>query len=303
MDQALAQEQPKGNGTLLPDDVSRETSEEGVADKQLAAQEEASKHGWRDKDEYVAKGGREQDWVPADQFLEFRKQISTTKAKENKRLERALESRDRALNDALKRIEVMEKAQAEREQARGEVQESVLWDQRRQALENQDWNEVNRLDREMRKLERSNGVAAPRQPPPLVQDPRVTTLLEEFADDHPEYRRPEMQALLVRAAKLVKDEISGLSDRALLDEAHDTARRIWSDRYTTTTKRNAPAMAETSGTPARASSGEKTWSDLKSDARQALDDFIKKSETHAKMPLNEARARILKNVPADHFKG
>jgi len=115
-----------------------------------------------------------------------------------------------------------------------------------------------------------------------------------------------MQRLLALATKNVKEVDPGLVGRELLDEAHDYARRVWSDRYTTTTPRRQSApMAETGGAPARASNGEKTWSDLTPESQRALNALIDDTPTYAKMKpaeLAAAKARMVKNATPDMFK-
>ncbi len=286
---------------ILPDeaDVSRETEQDEVADR-------ARKLGHKSKEEFVAAGGKEDAWTSPAEFIRVKERLREERSKENKKLERALEARDRLLQEQAGRLEKLEKALSDQQTARGEIQESALWSQRRAALEQQDWDEVNRIDKQLRDVR-----AAPQQEPPpqrqAAPDPRIKAIFDEFVEDNPVYHdNPKMQSLLARGAQIAAASDPDLKGRELLEEAHDTARRLWSDRYTTTGKRNGTAMAETSGTPSRASSSEKGWNDLKPEARDALNALIKDSPTYAKMKpaeIDAARKRMVSNSPPEHFKG
>ena len=296
-EQALTNETPEAD---VPEaDVSRETAPE-----RDEAAEKAHKVGWREKDEFIAKGGKAADWIPADEFLRTRDRIENSRAKENQRLQRQLTLTNHEVGELKAEIAELRKGMTDQQKARGEVQEAVLWSQRKDAIASGDPEEVNRIDKQLFDMRRTMEDKAPPKANGAI-DPRVQAVLEEFADDHPEYKRPEMQRVLAMAAKAVAEADPSMRGRELLDEAHDYARRVWSDRFTTTPKRGA-AMAETGGTPARAASDEKTWSDLKPEVRAALDSILKTTPTYANMKpeqLAQARARMLKNAAPDQFKG
>ncbi len=296
-EQSLSPDEATGAEGLPPDaDVSRETEGgEHEAD--------ARKVGWREKDEFVAKGGRESDWVPADQFLQKSQETAKARRQENQRLEKKLAARDAEI-DAIKRENAEIKAAlAEQAKSRTEITEQALMSQRRAAAENQDWAEFDRLDSELSKVRsRPAPAAAPQQ----TLDPRIKATLDDFAEEFPVYQRPEMQRLLALGVKTVSEADPSLSVREKLLEGHEWARRTYSDRYTTTNGTKRPAMAETGGTPARAGSDTKQWSDLKPDARKALEDHVLSAPTYTKMKpeqLAQAKARMLKDASPDMFKG
>ena len=299
-EQSLSPDEATGAEGLPPDaDVSRETEGGGEHES------EARKVGWREKDEFVAKGGREGDWVPADQFLQKSQETAKARRLENQRLEKRLAARDAEI-DAVKRENAEIKAAlAEQNKSRGEITEQALLAQRRAAMQAGDADEFDRLDTELWKLRRTTS-AAPQQQQPRPIDARIKAALDDFAEENPVYQRPEMQELLALGVKAVRDVNPGLSVEDSLRKGHDYARRIYSDQYTTTNGTKRPAMAETGGTPARSGSDTKQWSDLKPEARKALEDHVLSAPTYTKMKpeqLAQAKARMVKEASPDMFKG
>ncbi len=288
-------------GAPPPDmgDVPRETPDAGDQ-----YETDARKVGWREKDEFVAKGGRESDWVPADQFLTKRAELTSARAAENRKLEKKLAARDAEI-DAIRRENAEIKAAlAEQAKSRTEITEQSLMAQRRAAMQSGDEAEFDRLDSELWKFRNR-----PAPPPPQAQslDPRIKVMLEEFAEENPIYQRPEMQEILALGVKAVREINPNMPIPESLRKGHDYARRLYSDHYITQNgARKAPAMAETGGTPARSGPAEKSWSDLKPEVRAGLDAFLKDSPTHAKMKpaeLDAARKRMVADMTPDQFKG
>ncbi len=272
---------------------------------QAADKERARKLGWQDKDAYLARpGARESAWVDAGEFLNFHERVEASRKRENIRLQKELEGERIERTKLAAEVEALKKFQGEFTQARGEIQESTLLSERRSALENQDYDRVNQLDSQIMDMRIARKVPAATPAQQNVQqqlDPRAKEMLDDFAVDYPIYKDQNMQKVLVKGMVLALQADPALRDRALLDEAHDTARRIWADRYQSAPTR--PAMAETRGSPSGQRNGAaKTWNDLTQEARVSLDGFIKSSPTFSSMKLDQARAEILKQADETHFR-
>jgi len=293
----------EGDGEGLPPADQPETAAQptGPSDDD---RERATKAGWVDKDAWVALGKRASAWVDAGQFLDFHDRVEASRKRENIRLNGENARLQAEMAEIRKELEESKKFRNEFTQARGEVQEASLWNERRQALENGDHALVNELDRKImdaRESRKAPPAAEPAKPNGQQMDPRAKELLDGFANDYPIYRDQNMLKLLVKGMSLTLQADPTLRERDLLEEAHDTAKRIWSDRYQTAAQR--PAMAETRGAPSASRAGSKGWSDLKPESRVALDGLIKSSSAFAGMKLPEARALILKNASDSDFVG
>jgi hypothetical protein len=314
-EQLLTQEEPKptnglGENASLFDDQAPE-GDAGSApvpslDEAQAADAERARHlGWQDKDTYVARGGRESAWVDAGEFLTFHERVEASRKRENIRLQKELDSERAERAKLAAKIEDLEKFKGEFTKARGDIQESALLSERRSALENQDFDRVNAIDSEIMdiRIARKTPATTPAQQAIQGQqiDPRAKEILDDFAADYPVYKDQNMQKLLVKGMRIALEADGTLRDRALLDEAHDTARRIWADRYQAPAPR--PAMAETRGSPSGQRNGAaRGWNDLTQEARVSLDGFIKSSPTFSGMKLDQARAEILKQADESYFR-
>jgi len=296
MDAALLEGEAEGLPVVDEGDASAAPSGPSAEDR-----ERASKSGWVDKDAWVAQGKRASAWVDAGQFLDFHDRVEASRKRENIRLNGENSRLQAEMAELRKEIEASRKFREEFTQARGEVQEASLWNERRQALENGDHALVNELDRKILDARTARPAPVAEAPKANGMDPRAKELLDDFANDYPAYRDQSMQKLLVKGMALALQADPTLRERELLEDAHDTARRLWPDKYQAAAPR--PAMAETRGAPSAQRGSTKGWSDLKPDSRVALDGLIKTSSAFAGMKLPEARALILKNASDSDFVG
>ncbi len=298
MDAALLDGEAEGLPVVDESDVAAAPAGPSDDDK-----DRATKAGWVDKDAWVALGKRASAWAPADKFLDFHDRVEASRKRENIRLNGENSRLQAEMAELRKEIDASRKFREEFTQARGEVQEASLWNERRQALENGDHATVNELDRKILDARTSRQAPAAETPKPPGQqmDPRAKELLDDFANDYPAYRDQSMQKLLVKGMALALQADPTLRERELLEDAHDTARRLWPDKYQAASPR--PAMAETRGAPSAQRGSQKGWSDLKPESRVALDGLIKTSSSFSGMKLPEARALILKNASDSDFVG
>lgn len=296
-------------------DTSNDTSAEGHqgeagypadsgAPEDHAERERAQALGWQDKTPFVERGGKETAWVNYDEFLRTHDRLMPMLRKENKKLERQLTAKSDELASLRKEVAQLRKFQEELAQSRTEVDESALWSERQRALETGDHAEVNKIDRQLHNLR--SKAPAKTEPPPQQEgpDPSTRALLEEFADDNPIYRNnPKMQGVLAKAMVISAQADPTLRGRELLDDAHETAKRLWGQMYQTTAAPRKAPMAETNDTtPARARNGARVWSDLKPDVAQALDQWIESEPAYMKMGKDKARARLLANAKPEQFR-
>jgi len=223
--------------------------------------------------------------------------------KENYRLEQKLKHQAEEIRKRDERLAALEKREAERDQARGQIEESSLLSELATANENGDHRRVAQVQAELSKLYAKQNVS--RETPPAAptvsdQNQYVNTLMTNFVAANPVFADAAMQGLLTEELVVVKTANPQLAPEDLLARARDRVRRIYPEHFQT---RRVPPMAETGGTPPPArSTGSRTWADLRPDVRDAMDAFIKGSEHHNTMPLDKARASILKQADDSYFR-
>lgn len=289
-------------GTTSPDNEGQaEHSSAATASPDVAEHSRATTLGWQDKDAYLARGGREDAWVPYDEFLRIHDRTMPLLRKENKKLERQLDAA-RTEQVAL-RAEVAEirKFQQAQQTAGSEIEVSSLWSLRGRAMEAGDHQEVNKIDRQIREAEK-RAAPPPEQPKSNGVDPQAQAILTEFADEHPEYKEnTDMQGALQMGAEMALKGNPSLRNRALLDKAHELASKAFPGLYAPPAPRpRAKPMAEMGGEPNRSTNGVKSWSDLKTDVAGPLETWIK--QTYPAGEVAKAKERILKNATPDQFR-
>ena len=252
-----------------------ESSEESPTE--VAAQEEARKHGWVPKDEWRGAPDR---WRPATEFLDVRNNISRIASEENATL--------RA------KVAAMEMREAEREKreqdARNTLERERLRLQMKEARENQDWDRVDEITEKMFDLKVS-AVTAPKGP-----DPATNTIIRD------EFLRFKAQNKWLEDSKLSANFMIELDPIARLNAvpnataafelAKERVMRLYPERFRSA---GAPrhSMAEMGGTTGPGTNG-RSWADLKPDVRkQAEADIAAKRYT---------KADFLANCEAEHFR-
>ncbi len=287
-------ETPDSPGNLPPD-APAEQQDDGQ--RELAIQ-----RGWVDKDAW--KGSPER-WSSAEEWNKRHDSVMPFVQRENHRLEQKLKQQAEEIRKRDERLAALEKREAERDQARGEIAESSLLSELATANAEGDHRRVAQVQAELSKHYAKQNV--PRETPKPVADEQqqafereVKETFQDFMQNNPAFNDMDMRKKLMREVKVVSAGEPDIGVGEALNEARDRVRRLYPDLFQT---KRAPPMAETGGTPPPTrSNGAKTWNDLKPEVKESLDAFIKGSEHHSKLPLDKARASILKQADDSYFR-
>ena len=232
------------------------------------SEREARDSGWVPKDKWK---GPPERWRPAKEFLEVRDTVLPVVQKENKALKRQLE-------EAGNRIAALEAKDRENAEKRTKLDREALKYERKQALENGDHDRVNEIDGAIIDAAVAAKTNAQVQQPQI--DPEVQRTWNEFASDNEWVQKPKMQRVLFAQLKAMRESGTDIQGREMLDEAKDFLKRLYPDEIEPARaadpepRRRPSAMAETGGSNGATRSRSYSWSDLKPEAREALEPMM-----------------------------
>ncbi len=296
---ALRNPEPDQNdSSLAGTEAGGDASASGGVDAEETAQAELAKsRGWVAEKDWKGKG----KWVSASEYNERHETLLPHLARENRTLRERERERDARLQAAEAEIAEFRKFRDEQAEARTKIEHQTLLSQRAQAIENNDTQRIVEIDDQLMDLKvQAKTAPKPQQKQANQVDPNVKRILDDFLEENPMFKDPDMQEALNEAAVLMRASGSQLQNRDFLEKAKGKVQRWYPDKFTTPRR---PAMAEMSGSPSSAASNAKrSWNSLKPDAREALDSFIANSVVHQKMGLEKARASVLANADDSYFR-
>ncbi len=249
-----------------------------------AVEKEALAAGWVTKDEWVARKGSEKGWRPAEQYMEVRSHVLPVVSRENREL-RAQVAEMRAKMEARDRAEAEQKANYERTSLKLEL---------KQARDDQDWDRFDALTEKMLDLkvaEKTAPVAA--RPAANAIDPEVQRAFVDFAAANPWVKDDPF--LGKRLAIEVKNILEA-DPKMAVDDVLREAREEIVTRYPHKFNGRRTAMAESGGESGTASSGKRSWNDLRGEWKEQYTD------KYFKMNPGVTRELLLRNMPPDAFR-
>ena len=255
----------------------------------------AKSRGWVEEKDWKGKGA----WTDAKSFNERYEHIMPVVSRENKRLRAEMLERDQSLADMRSEMDQLRKFQQEQSEARAQIEQQTLMAERASALEQGDYQRVVVIDDKLLDMKVAAKAAPKPQPKTNQVDPAIKRTVDDFLDDNPVFRDPEMKEALNEAAVLMRASGSPLQNREFLDKAKTKVERWYPDKFVAPKK---TSMMEMNGSPGHARGNGRTWNDLKPEYREALDAFIRNSTVHKAMGLEKARASILKNADDSSFR-
>jgi len=287
--QIAATEAPVSNGTM-PSDADDAPQQADYSEYEDRAKElgHVPLKDWK---------GPQEKWVNPKDFVERWGPTLPIVRKENKkhvediqRLKQELKARD-------ERLAALEKREAERDQARGQIEESSLQQELAQANADGDHRRAAQAQAELTKLYIKQSVPreTPREAPAddgAAQSRYINQLMTDFVGANPVFAQSDMQQVLAEEISVVKSVNPQMSPEDLLARAKDRAKRIYPEKFQ---QKRAPAMAEMNGAPARGGSDGHSWDDLKPDAKAALNRLIENVPQYKAMKKDEARKIVLAN--------
>lgn len=257
-------------------------------DDAASVEREAMALRWVPQDKWT---GDPKRWRDAASFLDARNHVLPLVRKENESLRRE--------NSEFKaRLERLEQREREQDAARENLTLETLKIERRQALENQDYGRVSEIDEKLISAAAKDAVtkAQPKQNPAQQQiDPQIQETWNQFVGENEWVKSDKAQAVLMEKMVVMRQAGSSLVGRAMLDEAKDRIRREYPEWFPSARR---TGMAESGGYNGAARSNTRTWSDLKPEVRQALDEFI---ETTPGMTREAVLKRAAAN-PTEYFR-
>lgn len=267
------------------------------ADDPYSAQQEADrqraiKAGWRPEDKYKGKPGT---WANYDVFLERHDRAERFRERDRQR-----DSEIAELRETVRRLQ---KNDQEHSQVREQITHQQLLANLADASERGDHAEVAKLTDQLTDLKvaaRMQKVAAPAVDPARQMSEAAERNLNSFFADNPIFRADRfLERELAIETKRSAELDPTLRGRELLDEAYSIVKEKYPDRFT---RKRGPPMAETEGSPGRTNGVKRSWDNLNDDARRELDNLIKTGETFQGMPVEKARAEILRHASDEHFR-
>jgi hypothetical protein len=263
-------------------------------DEAAQQQELARARGWVEQEKWKGKG-----WIDAKAYNERYEHVMPVVSRENKRLRAEMQERDATLTQVQSELAELRKAHQETVAARQNVEHDMLLSDRAKALEEQDYQAVVKIDDKLLEMKVSQHTAPKPAPKQGTIDPVVKRILDNFIEENPIFRDAKMQSVLNEQAVLMRASASPLVGREFLDEARERVERMYPERFRPAKR---PAMAETSGSPSHIRNGARNWSDLRPEARDALDKMIRTTPDMMKLGLEKARASVLQSTDDSYFR-
>lgn len=258
------------------------------AEAPASAEREALAAGWVPKDEWKGDPAR---WRDAETFVDAKNRILPLVRKEN-------ESIRRENADLKARIERMEAREREQDAARENLTIETLKIERKQALENQDYDRVTQIDEKLidsAAKEAVKKVTKPENGAAQQIDPQVQETWNRFVSENEWIKNERAQAVLMEKMVVMRQAGSTLIGRAMLDEAKDRIRREYPEWFPAARR---TGMAESGGYNGAARGQTRSWNDLKPDVKQALEDFIESTPGVTKEALLKRAAAN----PTEYFR-
>ena len=244
-----------------------------------AVESEARNAGWVPKEEWKGDPAR---WRDAATYVDARNHVLPVVQKENKAL-RSEMAQMRAELAELRRIE------SERAQQREQLTVETLKLERRQALENQDYDRLTELDDKLMKAGVQEALIKA-QPKQQAIDPAVQELWNDFASENEWLKNDEAKEVFIEKMWNLNAMNKQLVGRPLLDKAKDRVRREFPELFPGSTPRRG--MAESGGFNGASRGQTRTWNDLKPEVRGPLEQWIEDTPGMTK-------AGVLKHCAAD----
>lgn len=254
-----------------------------------AIEREALSAGWVPKDRWK---GPASQWRDAATFVEARNHVLPVVRKEN-------ESLRRELAELRAETERLRKREQEQEAARETVTLESLKIERRQAMENGDYNKVAELDDKLIAAAAKDAVkkAQPKaEPQQAAIDPQIQETWNRFEAANDWAKTDRGKRVLMEQMTLMRQAGSQLIGDAMLEEAKDRVLRYYPEWGKQPTRRTS--MAESGGYNGAARGNSKTWGDLRPEAREALESFIESTPGLTKAGV---LARIAKQADAAEY--
>jgi hypothetical protein len=272
---------------VVPEDESSSGSDdegggEGPSPEVQAAEAEASKYGWEDKDAWVAEGKDPSRWRPASEFLDVRTNVLSIAREENSKL-RAQVAALKARTDAKDQKEAEDRSHLQRESLRLEL---------KQAREDQDWDRVDQITEKIFDLKVA-AVAPAKAEATQTVDPDVQEAFSDFGKANQWLKND--RELAVDFAVELKQIIDAKAATDINDALAQAKRRVVRANPNKFSKGNGRAsMTEMGGSPANSTNG-RTWADLKPEYRaQSIENDI--------AAKRYTRAEYLANCDAECFR-
>ena len=261
-----------------------ESGGEGEGDSragEVAAEREASRHGWVTQQEWADQGKDPSRWRPASEFLDVRQGIARISNEENAYLKAKVATLEGRINAK----------DAADQKASLEIKRNALLAERRDARENQDWERFDRADQELLGItvaERS----APVQP---KVDPQVAEAFSKFGQENKAWLDdPELKADFMVELKAIVSADAAPDAATALQHAKRRVMRANPSKFGRQSSR--PAMFEMSGAPTPSSYGGsgRSWHELRPEIRRQAEIDIGKGMYTQK--------EFLANCDVEHFR-
>jgi hypothetical protein len=248
---------------------------------EVAAEREASRHGWVNQEEWNAQGKDPSRWRPAGEFLDVRNGIARIANEENSYLKAKLATIEQKLSaketaDAATSLEIKRKA---------------LLAERADARDQQDWDRFDRADQELLGL----AVTQRAQPAKPAVDPAVAEAFQKFGQENQAWLNdPELKTdFMVELKAIVAADAAPDASTALM---HAKRRVMRANPSKFGARPSRPAMFEMGGAPTGGgyNGGGRSWHDLRPEIRRQAETDIQKGMYSQK--------EFLANCDAEHFR-
>ncbi len=150
-------------------DVLEDSEQQAEAEQGPSVEDRAREMGWRPKEEFK---GDESRWVDAETFVDNGEKVLPIVQARLRKTEEQLEAARKDAEDRFKRLEAMNEKSRARERAAHEQQLKALEVRKRQAVEEADTDEYDRIEKaqaDLRKQQDDDQQPAPQQAPELDQ--------------------------------------------------------------------------------------------------------------------------------------
>lgn len=259
---------PDGQDPAPPrsDDDDPDHNDIAIEESTLSA---AREMGWAPKDKW--KGDPEQ-WVDADTFVRrgnvvlpiVRKRLDESQA-ENRLLREKIAQMETSFGE----VKSWLKEQNDQKLLRAK---GLLKDERREALEAQNFDRVNEIDIEL--MEMRAAPAAPEKRQSQQPDPATVELFRDFATDNPWITRDkELQVAMSIEAKLVREAGTDLVGRPFLEFVKRRVVKQFPEKFS---RGNGSAnLAEGDGSHGGGGNSRRSYANLKADRKAVCDRWVK----------------------------
>jgi len=276
VDQSLVNDPPADSTVDTGDTTQAEPKQ--PSPELLAKRQEAAKHGWQNEQEWTESGKDQTRWRDAPDYLDVHDRTRAIAREENATLRQEVA----ALKAIVRARDLKEK------QDLTQIGIAQLRTQRREAMRNENWDEVDALDQKILDATLAERDVRRAASAPADIDPVVQEQFNAIADKNPWMKQgtpqfdPVMVSRLMGEIKVIVETPGNpFGPIDAVREGLDRVRRRYPEKFNAPPRRtNGSSMVDMGGSHGINGSGShgKTWNDLLPENRKIAEDDIRRGK-------------------------